>query len=247
MLAAGAQRIHAQQADVRTLTPGDGGIDGRRIQAYTNAWQTYRVGTDGRRTPGPVWYDTVSVVRRAGTDMLRRVQVIVDSTRQTVLVNEAERAGFRPRLTTAAIRGSEPFLELHFDGARVSGKRQVLPRNGRPQDQVSAEFTLALPQPVFDWRWWGLLAAAQPLEANYASRFLTFAAESMVESFLMWITMRVVGEEAVGDIPCWVVALDAGAPWTLWIAKRGEVAPVQRIRIVQGDGTTMFWEPISVR
>jgi hypothetical protein len=209
VLVSGAHRVHAQQADVRTATPGDGTIDGRRIPAYTNAWQTYRVGTDGRRTPGAVWYDTVSVVTRGGTEFLRRVQVVVDSARRTVLINEAERAGFLPRLTTAAIAGSEPFIELRFDGPRVSGKRQVLPKNGLPRDQVTAEFTLALPQPVFDWRWWGLLAAVQPLEANYASRFLTFASESIVESFLMWIAMRVVGEEPVGDIPCWVVRLKA--------------------------------------
>lgn len=52
---------------------------------------------------------------------------------------------------------------------------------------------------------------------------------------LVWIAARIVGEEQVGSMPCWVVQVDAGAPWTLWIVKSRQVAPVQQIRIEQPD------------
>jgi hypothetical protein len=46
-------------------------------------------------------------------------------------------------------------------------------------------------------------------------------------------------------MPCWVVQADGGAPWTLWIVKSREVAPVQQIRIEQPDGSVLLWERLE--
>jgi hypothetical protein len=100
-------------------------------------------------------------------------------------------------------------------------------------------------EPMYDWRWWGILVAAQPLKTGYASRFLAFATEANVEPFLMWVTARVVGEEAVGDVACWLVEVEAGTPWTFWVARRRDQAPIQRIRIAQVNGDVVVWEPLK--
>lgn len=232
-----------QKAQVATLRPGDGQIDGRRIPAYTNAWQSYRVTADGERRALAVWCDTVTVVQQDGREVLRRVQkIITQGAPTTVLVNEADRVSLLPLRTTARIGDGEPFIDVRFDGSRVSGRRLLLPHNGGPADLVSAEMALDLGEPLYDWRWWGLLAAAQPIEANYVSRFMAIATEPTIESPLVWVTVRVVGEEQVGNVPCWVVEVEAGAPWTLWIAKSREKPPIQRVSIEQPDGSALLWE-----
>jgi hypothetical protein len=72
-----------------------------------------------------------------------------------------------------------------------------------------------------------------------------FASEPNVESFLLWVTAHVAGEESVGPIPCWIVDLDAGVPWRLWTSKSQDVPPVQRIRIHQANGNVVMWEPLE--
>ncbi|MFW6079600.1 MAG: hypothetical protein ACODAE_08265, partial [Gemmatimonadota bacterium] len=198
------------------------------------------------RRPLAVWYDTVTVVRGGNGEMLRRVQRIVrEDGSTTVLVNEADRRTLLPRRTTARRDDGEPFIDLSFDGTRVEGRRPLLPQNGGPGAAVPVELSLDLPRPVYDWRWWGLLIAALPLDRGYEARMLSFATEATLPSPLLWITARVVGEEPVGRVECWVVEVDAGAPWTLWIARGGEAAPVQRIRVDRPDGAAVLWEPLS--
>ena len=146
--------------------------------------------------------------------------------------------------TTAAANEGKPFIDLRFEGNRVEGDRLLLPLNGSPSNQVAVKMSLELPDPVYDWRWWGLLIAALPLEPDFARQFLAFASESDVGSPLIIITARVSGSENVGNIPCWVVNVDAGVPWTLWIARIHTAAPVQRIQIDQPDGSRLMWDPL---
>lgn len=243
---AGPVTARAQSADLPGVTPAAAQMDGRRIPAFTRTWQSYRLDPGGARRPLAVWYDTVSVIERDGGEVLRRVQHIVPAHGPpTVLVNEADRTTLLPRWTSARVGDEDPFIDLRFEGHRVLGRRPLVPHNGGPGDQVPVSMTLELPGPVYDWRWWGLLAAALPLEADYATRFLAFATESNVGSPLILITVRVVGEASVGHVRCWVVELEAGAPWTVWIAREGSVAPVQRIRIEQPDGSALLWESID--
>lgn len=234
-----------QEAEVITIQPGDGHIDGRRIPEYTHAWQSFRVQPDGARQPLAIWYDTTSVVERGGERLLRRLQWIVPAEGSaTLLLNEAERETLLPRRAMAHRAGGEPFIDLQFQEARVTGARPILPHNGSLAEPVPVELSLNLPSPAYDWRWWGVLAAALPLEPGFAARFLAFSTETNVESPLIWITARVTGEDQIDGISCWVVSVEAGAPWTLWIAKSPDEPPVQRIHIAQPDGTTMVWESI---
>lgn len=100
-------------------------------------------------------------------------------------------------------------------------------------------------EPFIDLRWWGVLVAALPLEPDYAARFFVFATELGIESPLAWITARVVGDEMIDGVSCWVVDVDAGRPWTLWIAQDRERHPVRRIRIQEEDGSALLWEMIA--
>lgn len=233
----------AQEPAIDTIHAGGDGIDGRRIPEYTHAWRSYRVEESGERQPLAVWYDTTAVVERGGERLLRRVQWIVpDEGDATVLLNEADRRSLLPRRSRAGPPDGEPFIDLRFEDTRVIGTRPLLPLNGSPADVVSVDIELSLASPLYDWRWWGVLVAALPLEPDYAARFLAFATETNVGSPLIWITARVVGEEEAGGVPCWVVEVDAGAPWTLWISKDRALAPVRRIHIEQPNGSAVLWE-----
>lgn len=237
---------HAQDTGIPTVAPEDGQIDGTRIPAYAFAWQSYRVGEDGEQDPLAVWYDTTTVVAGEGGEVLRRVQWIVpEEGEPTILLNEADRATLLPLRTSARPADGEPFIDLRFAGTRVSGTRPILPHNGSPAEAVRAEFELELPEPAYDWRWWGILIAALPLESDYEARFLAFATETNVGSPLIWITARDTGEGRVGSVACWVVEVQAGAPWTLWIARDRDGPPVHRIRIEQPDGSAVVWEPFE--
>lgn len=239
---------HGQPSGPLVIRPGDGQIDGRRIPVYEFAWQSYRIAADGGRTPLAVWHDTVSVVDGDGGSVLRRVQRVVPQKGPvTTLLNDADRETLRPLRTVARRGDDEPFIDLRFEGRRLTGHRPFLPRNAAPGESVPVRIEMDFPEPLYDWRWWGLLVAAQPLTPGYASRFLAFATEANVEPFLLWVTARVAGEEAVGDVPCWRVEVEAGAPWTFWIAKRRDQPPVQRIRIAQPNGDLVVWEPLDAR
>lgn len=235
------------QADAAPgITPGGGQVDGRRIPSYADAWQSYRLDPGGAVRATAVWYDTVSVVERGGRQVLRRVQSIVaDGGPTTVLVNEADRVTLLPLRAVARTGDAAPFIDLRFSERRVSGRRPLLPHNGRPGDQLPVDMSLELPGPAWDWRWWGLLVAAMPLERDFSGRFLAFATESSLGAPLLLVTVRVTGEEPVGEVASWVVEVEAGTPWTLWIAKDRAEAPVQRIRVAQPDGGAMVWEPLG--
>jgi len=231
------------------VRPGDGTILGSRIPAYASGWRVERVGPDEDTEEVSVWADTVRVEERDGRATLVRVQHIHPRQGpESVLVNEVDRETLAPIRTTAARVGAEPFVDLRFKGALVTGRRPVTPANGGPGDQVPVEMTIELPEPVFDWRLWGLLVAAMPLEEGYRARFLAYASEFPVGSPLLLIGVEVIGEESVetssGPVPCHVVDVEAGVPWTLWIRKEAPGAPVIQIRIRQADGNVLWWRPL---
>jgi hypothetical protein len=246
----GVARGQADAADSLALVrPGDGTILGRRIPEYASGWRVERVGPDGASAEISVWADTVRLGERDGRETLVRAQHIHPRQGpEGVLVNEVDRETLVPIRTTAASDGGVPFVDLCFEGRRVTGRRPVTPANGGPADQVPVEMTIELPEPVFDWRLWGLLVAAMPLEEGYRARFLAYASEFPIGSPLVLIGVEVVGEESVetssGPVPCHVVDVEAGVPWTLWIRKEARGAPVVQIRIRQADGNVLWWRPL---
>ena len=249
LLVAAPGEAAVPQDSIPLVRPGDGTVLGSRIPEYASGWRVERVNPEGAAVELSVWADTVRVGERDGRETLVRVQHI--HPRQgpaSVLVNEVDRETLAPIRTTAARGGGEPFVDLRFDGRRVSGRRPVTPANGGAADQVPVEMTLVLPDPIFDWRLWGLFVAAMPLEAGYRARFLAYASEFPVGSPLLLVGVHVVGEEevetAAGPVLCHLVEVAAGVPWTLWIRKEPGGGPVVQIRIEQFDGNVLWWRPL---
>jgi uncharacterized protein (TIGR02246 family) len=135
----------APQDSIPLVRPGDGTVLGSRIPEYASGWRVERVNPEGAAVELSVWADTVRVGERDGRETLVRVQHI--HPRQgpaSVLVNEVDRETLAPIRTTAARGGGEPFVDLRFDGRRVSGR----PTGPPPEsvvglDRLRADWTAA--------------------------------------------------------------------------------------------------------
>lgn len=233
----------------RIVRVNDGTIDGTRIQPYRNTWVWMARAADGTTRTVGRWEDAVRMIHRDGEEILHRLQSVHRPDEPTVVHTQEARRGSLAPLFTTVRRGSDPpHIEIRFAGRRITARHPLTPHARGPAAGVPVGLELTTPEPVFDWRLWGLLVAAMPLDSGYAASFLAYSSEPPVASPLLWVTVRVTGREVIvdpanGSMPCHVVEVDAGVRWRFWIATERDGPPIRQIRILQPDGSEHWWLP----
>lgn len=227
-IGAGAEPADGRPA-VPIVRPGDPTVDGGKLEPYENAWRYVRVASDGSRTEIGLWTDRLEIVEEDGERLLERRQRIPGPAGDRVFTNRARRADLTPRYFEVATVDGTMLQRVDFEPDAI---RIRIGGQDAPIDQP-------LDEPVFDWMWYGILAAAFPLEAGYEADYpgLTATLGPTVRK------LRVTGREPVADgegreRPCWRVEMDDGL--VFWVA---DAPPyILRAEMHHVGGSATFWE-----
>ena len=193
------------QSPAETILPGDSRVDGSFIKTAKNAWKMTGTSPAGRRTDGGIWSDSIEVIDRAGTAIIRRTQVDSGPEGATTFVTETVRDTLKPiraEVTTAA--GLHRVWSFTADHVHSTIE---MPAHGDKPAQTK-ENDVSIDQPVFDFDggMFGLLIAGFPLKENFSARFPVFDPRTGVA----WASYTVIGRERVPagkrrTVDAWIV------------------------------------------
>lgn len=226
--------------------PGNGIADGRRIPEFSNTLVQTRHHDNRKIQDIGVWNDTVEIRRRPDGESLFRIQTAdlyeEESWYQEI---EVDRRTLAPR-SVMIHSGERLHNRVLYDGHVVHTTRRMWPEGDSIGGPVDVDMVLTPPEPIFEWQLWELTLAAFPLAPGFACRFLAHHVQVNATSPLIRIAFEVTGSERVwteheGELECWRVELIADNPWTVWIARDPDIAPVVRAEIRYPDSTDV-WE-----
>jgi hypothetical protein len=233
------------------VTPADGIVRGDELPEYTNVWRV----TDGTGQPIGQWHDRLE--RRAvdadGRSLPR--PLIVRTQRSLRLdgthhdhLDEVDAHTLAP-LRAHWREGESTRVDIRWQGRRFTGRHWLVVPGSGGQLGLPLEVSVELPAPAFDWHLWGVLVAGFPLADGYRASFLARSGGSSgaMEELLRRFSLQVIGRERAAGIDCWVVLVDAGVPWTFWIATTRQPRPVVQLRIDRAAGPGTPDEPANVR
>lgn len=239
------------------VKPGDGVLSATRfLTDYSNSWAMVRQDLDGKETPIATWHDRVETIEENGQRLLKRTQHVEfepDINRpDTTHLDLVDAKTLLPVQIVVKDTETESIkYAVEYDEYTIRGRRPFAVEGTDSPQSLFVDFSFTLDESVYDWHLWGLLVAGLPLKDNYTARFLAFLSEpGAVGSPFISIHTEVIGSEFIrserwGKVDCWIVDVDAGQLWRLWISKNDTVAPIQQIRITRPDGGFTWWKPMA--
>lgn len=241
--------------DTVNVVPGDGSVSGKRFIDYENVWIMTDVDKAGKVSSVGVWHDTVRMVYGSAKQLIRKQTVRYANghiRRHYDKVDAETMLPIHVRVTAQEKEGAaeQVVTDIEYRGSLFSGIRRFNVEGTGPDGALAVRTIMELKGPVFDWHMWGILVSSFPLREGYAARFMAHTSSGTTNSPFLWVVLAVKGSESVqsrrwGKVDCWKVLVQAEVPWTFWISKRMDVAPIQMIRIDQSalGGNISWWEP----
>ena len=229
------------------LKPGAPGVDASAIPEYTNLFEVVEVRPDGTERIVGTWDDRVEIVQRDGRSILRRTQSSKTATGTSGHLDEVDRKTLQPLRARYEANGTV-VSDSTWEGRRLTSRDVTTPAGRTAGDRVPVTLSVEFPEPVFDWHLWGMLLSSFPLEDGYEAAFLAHTTSDAEAPLLRRIAFRVAGRETIdlgerGRVDCFVVAVDAGTPWTFWISRTRRPVPVVQLKIEARDGAAWWWRP----
>jgi len=238
-------------SETQIFRPGDARLDTRAIPAYTNTWHVTREGPDGREDALGIWEDRVEFATRDGRRILRRIQrsIRVNGAIGTHL-DEVDAVTLEP-IRVAQTESGWPPVDLAYDKRQVRGTDVWKVAGAGDGPPIPVRIDIEFPEPVFEWHLWGVLLSAFPLDDGFSARFVAHNAGDPDAPRLRLFSVRVSGREEVdlgslGRVECFVVHVDDGEAWTLWISTTRRPRPVIQLKI-EGRDQIRWFRPAPVR
>lgn len=121
------------------------------------------------------WHDTLSFYEKDGEPILRREQGIdyLAGTGTVIQLEEVNRDTLAPRCLNIRNANELPHTEIFYQGNLIRGTKLVNVEGLAERQRIPIQFSLQLPEPVFDWHLWGILVSGFPLQPDYQAQFLT--------------------------------------------------------------------------
>lgn len=229
------------------LEPAAPGVDASAIPEYTNLFEMVDVQPDGSERFVGTWEDRVEIVQRDGRSVLRRIQTARTSKSTSAHLDEVDRRTLEPIRARYESNGTV-LSDATWAGPRLVARDITTPAGMPGAEPIPVSLTVEFPKPVFDWHLWGVLLSSFPLADGYQAAFLAHPTADSDAPLLRRISLRVVGRETVdlgerGSVECYLVSVDAGAPWTFWISTTRRPVPVAQLKIEYPGGVIRWWRP----
>lgn len=254
MLASSIIFSQSPRADTMIVVPGDGTVSAKRFFDYENIWVMTEEDSAGVVSPIGIWYDTVRIVLENKRVLIRKQVVNYTNGHIRKHYDKVDCETMLPMQVRVVAQQNAGAIEqiitdLTYQDSSFSGIRRFNIEGSGPENSLSANVNVKLKEPIFDWHMWGILISSFPLRENYAAQFMVHTSTGTTNSPFLWVTLKVTGSDLVesdrwGRVDCWRVLVHAEVPWTFWISKKGNVAPIQMIKIDQTvlGGNIAWWK-----
>ncbi len=231
------------EAEPKKLSVGDPDIDGSVIQPYQIRFSLDRYAADGTVTPNGEWSDEVSIVERAGKQMLYRKVVLFDQDGNEVFsrIHLNDPKTLAPKLVHQ-VGQAGPTFGAHISHVEYEGSSVKFTIFPTPESSpISQE--LPLSEAPFDLSIYATLLTAFPFKEGYEVRIPVLGPGGQI----VWETVRVLGQESVelkdgGSVDSWVLET-VMRPWRAWLTK--EAPHIVKIRQNFPDGSHQISLPIA--
>jgi hypothetical protein len=225
------------------IHPGDGTIDGKRVQPYENAWSVRIRYSDGRVVSRGLSSDHVSLHTSNGRRFLTRIE----STTVTAGSDAALPRGGAS--STFNVFDPTTLLPAYSEAHGLAGDivRQTFRGDGVDtvsRDASGAETTTRVPmsEPAYDFDggMTGLILAAMPLREAFSASVPSLGMHGVVMRHIEVVCRERVNAGRFGRVETWVVRVGAQDEGTLyWIAPNAPY--VIRCEITRSDGSVVIW------
>ena len=201
-----------------TLAVGDGGISGRRLVPYTNAWMFSAVRPDGSRRDLGIWSDVLRRRDVDGRSVFERVQGMTYGNGQmSSTINRFDPETMAP-VSAEQHTPDGRVVKRSFSGRHVATR--FTPSPGATEQVRESD----MPVPVYDFNggMYGMLLAGMNLHLGY--RGVMPAIGEFTDDYDT-VPFRVVRHEPVragylGNVETWVVEVGEPTAMTFWISER---------------------------